>query len=251
MNTPKHGRRTLVLLLVSAAAAHGQSTEFLYTYSFVTTDSLGSPGNPGATASFSYLSTARLNNGGNFKLTQGELLEGTVEFYSDGSSANLDITNPDEVRFPEKSLTGIPLGQLSLLAGNPAPSIDNIFSANIAPISRKLGATGGSFGSNPFTGGPFAGEWSLTSLPIPVGGHDLDSDVDGADFLYWQRGESPVALSAADLAKWQDNFGSDLGAIPAFTTAVPEPSSLVSLLLAGLLVLLRHRTVTPTTYVAG
>lgn len=33
-----------------------------------------------------------------------------------------------------------------------------------------------------------------------------DGDVDGRDFLVWQRGESPA--SAGDLADWQANYGS-------------------------------------------
>ncbi|MEM9660113.1 MAG: hypothetical protein AAF961_17250, partial [Planctomycetota bacterium] len=56
--------------------------------------------------------------------------------------------------------------------------------------------------------------------------------VDGADFLQWQRGESPNPLSQTDLIEWETNFP----AIAAKTAAatVPEPGSLVSGLLAAL-----------------
>jgi hypothetical protein len=56
------------------------------------------------------------------------------------------------------------------------------------------------------------------------GDFDHDADVDGADFLAWQRGESPGPLSLEDLANWQNNFGTMplLGA----SLAVPEPSTL-------------------------
>jgi hypothetical protein len=63
------------------------------------------------------------------------------------------------------------------------------------------------------------------------GDFDSDNDVDGRDFLAWQRGESPDPLSASDLSDWQDNYG--FGPLAA-TTAVPEPS-VVAMLLPGLL----------------
>ena len=57
----------------------------------------------------------------------------------------------------------------------------------------------------------------------PLGDFDFDGDVDGRDFLVWQRGGSPTALSAGDLADWQANYGvSPLGAM---NVAVPEPAS--------------------------
>jgi hypothetical protein len=64
----------------------------------------------------------------------------------------------------------------------------------------------------------------------PQGDFDGDSDVDGADFLRWQRGESPNALSAGDLNMWRTNFGMTAGTAAA--NAVPEPSGL---LLAGVI----------------
>lgn len=76
---------------------------------------------------------------------------------------------------------------------------------------------------------------ALASLQLaaPDGDFDNDGDVDGADFLLWQRGGSPNPLSPADLAAWQAayNAGSNLAA-----AAVPEPSAailLVTTLLFG------------------
>lgn len=40
-----------------------------------------------------------------------------------------------------------------------------------------------------------------------VGDFDEDLATNGADFLAWQRGESPNPLSPADLADWQANYG--------------------------------------------
>jgi len=54
---------------------------------------------------------------------------------------------------------------------------------------------------------------------------DGDGQVSGADFLAWQRGVSPIALSAEDLSLWQSQFGTTSGL--SSVTAIPEPSSLI------------------------
>jgi hypothetical protein len=64
------------------------------------------------------------------------------------------------------------------------------------------------------------------------GDYDGDEDVDGNDYLVWQRGESPNSLDPADLATWQANFGLP-AAGPAFS-AVPEPACLLLTSIAGL-----------------
>ena len=64
--------------------------------------------------------------------------------------------------------------------------------------------------------------------PIAVGldgDFDNDGDRDGADFLAWQRGDSPGGGNAADLALWETNFGAS-AAVSAIN-AIPEPSSLL------------------------
>jgi hypothetical protein len=62
-------------------------------------------------------------------------------------------------------------------------------------------------------------EIRLAEPGIP-GDFDDDGDVDGRDFLAWQRGQSPSPLSAGDLAEWQAAYGnSGLAA----AVAVPEP----------------------------
>jgi hypothetical protein len=58
------------------------------------------------------------------------------------------------------------------------------------------------------------------------GDFDLDGDVDGHDFLLWQRGGSPSPFSPSDLALWQTNYGAP--SVVALS-AVPEPSSLLIL----------------------
>jgi hypothetical protein len=70
---------------------------------------------------------------------------------------------------------------------------------------------------------------AVTTLP---GDFDEDGDVDGRDFLSWQRNPS-----IGDLADWQANYGA--GSFSA-STAVPEPRSWMILLLGTLLVKLRR-----------
>lgn len=52
--------------------------------------------------------------------------------------------------------------------------------------------------------------------PLPTasspGDFDNDGDVDGRDFLVWQRGGSPNPLSSGDLALWQSNYAAPLAA---------------------------------------
>jgi hypothetical protein len=63
------------------------------------------------------------------------------------------------------------------------------------------------------------------------GDFDSDGDVDGRDFLVWQRGGSPAPLSSTDLAAWQNNYGT--GGLAA-VAAIPEPATWSLLLAIGL-----------------
>jgi hypothetical protein len=74
------------------------------------------------------------------------------------------------------------------------------------------------------------------------GDYDLDLDVDGNDFLVWQRSlgsSSPQAdgslngvVGAEDLAVWDANFGRSTDST-SFAMAVPESNAIVLLVLAG------------------
>ncbi|TWU27617.1 beta strand repeat-containing protein [Bythopirellula polymerisocia] len=66
--------------------------------------------------------------------------------------------------------------------------------------------------------------FSASGLPtIESGDFDLDGDVDGADFLIWQRNPA-----IGYLANWQANYGRS-ATQSAVSVAVPEPSSLLLL----------------------
>jgi hypothetical protein len=64
-------------------------------------------------------------------------------------------------------------------------------------------------------------ELNAAQCALP-GDFDLDGDVDGADFLAWQSGDSPHPISATDLDDWQGRFGAG-PALSAAANAVPEP----------------------------
>ncbi len=80
---------------------------------------------------------------------------------------------------------------------------------------------------NADTGAVVIGNVVPASLGISAD-FDSDGDVDGRDFLIWQRGGTVPALSPAALAAWQAQYTG--GALQA-VQAVPEPASM---LLAGL-----------------
>ncbi len=67
---------------------------------------------------------------------------------------------------------------------------------------------------------------------------DIAGDVDGFDFLEWQRGESPKPLSQSDLADWEANYGT-VAPLVAASAAVPEPSSMFLILAATQILCLR------------
>ncbi len=78
---------------------------------------------------------------------------------------------------------------------------------------------------------------SVTDLNIPDGDYDFDGDVDGSDFLIWQRGNNSTTdvaadnngdaiVDAADLVPWVTNYGTV--ALSA-AQSVPEPSTQVIL----------------------
>ena len=73
---------------------------------------------------------------------------------------------------------------------------------------------------------PFAGSapdlGAFESQGDSQGDFDGDNDVDGRDFLDWQRGQSPEPLSQADLISWESNFGTLAGTGPMVLIAIAD-----------------------------
>ncbi len=92
---------------------------------------------------------------------------------------------------------------------------------------------------------------SVVELAIPDGDYDFDGDVDGSDFLIWQRslgsttdvaadGNGNGIVDAADLAIWEAGVAA---ATSAGTAAVPEPTTFGLTLLGAFFALkIRRRT---------
>ncbi|QEG37245.1 beta strand repeat-containing protein [Bythopirellula goksoeyrii] len=80
----------------------------------------------------------------------------------------------------------------------------------------------------------------VSALP---GDFDFDGDIDGYDFIIWQRGDSPNPLSPSDLAAWHASYGTSL---VVASTAVPEPSTWIVLLMGTSTLQLRRKIVCPS-----
>jgi len=78
------------------------------------------------------------------------------------------------------------------------------------------------------------------SISTAIGGDfDLNGQVDGADFLTWQRGETSLPFHSYDLSHWLDDYGS--GSPLAATSAIPEPTTATLTLAALFLAISRRR----------
>ena len=95
------------------------------------------------------------------------------------------------------------------------------------------GALVGNFGGTDlfvsYVGGDGNDVSLFTTLAGLSGDFDGDDDVDGADFLKWQRDPG-----VGNLSDWQTNYG-NTALLTAASTAVPEPSTLLLSAMASLL----------------
>jgi hypothetical protein len=102
--------------------------------------------------------------------------------------------------------------------------------ANLLDWAPLTAATNGiDYSLSYLTEGDLAGYTLLTVGHL--GDYDNDGDVDGKDFLGWQRNPS-----LGTLAQWQDNYGSG-SSLSATSAAVPEPGCLLLFLFAQVLAL--------------
>jgi hypothetical protein len=76
---------------------------------------------------------------------------------------------------------------------------------------------------------------------VPLAGDfDMDGDVDGFDFLLWQRGSSLQGGTLAELAVWEANYGTQ--ALVAAVTSVPEPTGALMFIGGAWFAVLRRRS---------
>ncbi len=122
--------------------------------------------------------------------------------------------------------------------------IDTAGSASGTFVGLAEGALVGNFAGVDFfityVGGDGNDVVLFSSAP---GDFDDDGDVDGFDFLMWQRGESPNPLSPSDLLAWQTNYGA-ASPLSASSTIVPEPSGLVLAAICSPMICWRARRTT-------
>jgi hypothetical protein len=87
---------------------------------------------------------------------------------------------------------------------------------------------GNGFKDQPFQSG------SIVPTTVLAGDFDTDGDVDGSDFLKWQRGDVSSPPSTSDLAAWEVNYGT-VAPLSAASASVPEPSAVLLGVMASLL----------------
>ena len=111
--------------------------------------------------------------------------------------------------------------------------------ADVSAFSMYLNPVHPPHGSDPFHLFEPGATLVVTLVPGMAGDFDEDGDVDGDDLLEWQLGNSPTPMSLTDRTHWELNYG--FQAPPAPTVAVvPEPTTLLLVLVTGLGVLLRR-----------
>jgi hypothetical protein len=145
-----------------------------------------------------------------------------------GSSVNLFGTEfvLDGIDITASLITNVPLA-----ITDRDITLSGLF-ADGSPFSFDLNST--------ITGEDLFDPLALLSVTLVRPG-DFDGNlvVDGADFLKWQRGQSPDPLSASDLAAWETNYGM-VATLSATSTAVPEPATWIGLMLGMMTMLFRR-----------
>lgn len=147
-------------------------------------------------------------------------------------------------------------GAIDVLSATLGGNLEVMFGGSFAPVAGDqfdlISATGlitGSFSANSLPTLPEELSWNILqtsdSFSLQVlgagveGDFDNDGDVDGSDFLLWQRGGSPNPRTAADLASWSAGYG---GAnLSVAVIAVPEPCTFLVLSVVAVLFPMRIR----------
>jgi hypothetical protein len=128
------------------------------------------------------------------------------------------VATPDDLLLFRMASPAVALGDVLLLSSGSVATIPNITAP--APPSGLYSAIIVDAGGAQIGVGRLAGDF------------DDDGDVDGRDFLVWQRGDSPRSASHLDFADWKANFGASFSAT-ASSTPVPEPHAIALLILTA------------------
>ncbi len=165
-----------------------------------------------------------------------------------GNQYVMGLIQDNEVNF----ITG---GALFRISGSRATGFEDVFRSFNTPPALRPGYVKTQL-LNSFE--QYAGAFTLA--PLLEGDYDFDGDVDGRDFLIWQRaygtsdsmadGDDSSTVGPEDLVIWQDHYGET--APLASSVAVPEPGSLL-LTAFGLLAAFVHpwRLTTPRAVQRG
>ena len=152
----------------------------------------------------------------------------TVEYFDlNEQSLGSDVFSGDPVGNPNNPTDGIEDGGFDpdFEQITPSASFLNVALSKVIFTSSNTSGLGAIFALDDIVLS------TVTTLP---GDFNMDGTVDGLDFLEWQRtGGTPAGLTA-----WQTNYGMT-SPLAAASTAVPEPTS-VMLLLLGLTVMGRR-----------
>lgn len=152
----------------------------------------------------------------------------TVEAGTLSIDDQVDLADGADVYLSSAALLNLNFGSLAIV-----DTIDSLFINGVSQATGTWGriGSGATNESSLLTGD---GLLMVTTQDVLAGDFDLDGDVDGADFLTWQRGV-PGTYGAADLADWESNYGAGTPAavnLGGATAAVPEPAT-VLLAIAG------------------
>ena len=151
------------------------------------------------------------------------------------SMTGVSFPGPGGIAYISQEVTtmgGVDLGPALALADNVADVFEFNDSQTIAPhlnliVTMNVFLTGLE-GADAIDLSAFTQRFAQTGPSSLAGDFNNDKTVDGADFLRWQRGQSPSPLSQTDLTVWRVNFGQSILAVPALS---PVPESSTALLL--------------------
>lgn len=156
------------------------------------------------------------------------------------SMTGVAFTGPGGIAYISQevaSINGADLGPAVTLADNVADVFEFTDAQTIAPhlnlnVTVNIFATGLET-TDSINLTAFTQRFAQTGPTTLAGDFNNDKTVDGADFLRWQRGQSPTPLSQADLNVWRNNFGQSLLSLPT-VSSIPEPSTLALLSLGAI-----------------